>query len=800
MKRVWKYSKSAAVLVAIALVCGLGLSFMTRSYPQVVSGQTPGGDDYKLQLARMKRLETGLTRSKTADKRIGQLRQKVAEQGQVRVIVRVRASFEPEGNLARQSAVKAQRFLIKEASDRLIENLHGYDPNSVGRYESLPYLVLSVNVTGLESLWSSDLVLDIQEDMINRVKLKDSTRRIGAINAWRGGARGNGQTIAIIDTGVDKNHPFLASKVVSEACYSKNIPDRMVQSVCPGGVERAEGPNTGLPCSSDMDSCAHGTHVAGIAAGRGNGFSGVAPDANIIAIQVFTTFNSPYSCSPERPPCLGAFDSDILSGLQRVYDLRTTFNIAAVNMSLGGSIDYITNCDQEKAVYKAVIDNLRSVGIATVVASGNEVEKDKISAPACISSTISVGATSNLDGLPEDVEFYSNSSPLLTLLAPGGSINSSVPGGGFDVKGGTSMAAPHVAGAFALLRSVSSQATVSRLTSALTSTGVGIRDSGNNLVKPRIQVDRAIASLGPVLIGNLDRADCNLITGWAADRNKPDVAISVKIFDGNSLVATVPANQLRQDVATVVGDQGYHGFSINTPAVFRDGKPHTIRVQFESSPQNIPNGQKSVTCLPVYAGNVDRFDCNYIVGWAADRNRPNLPITVRIYDGERLVTTVTAQVVRADIAAHLGDNGAHGFTIPTPDSLRDGKPHAVRIRYENSDTNLSNGSKSLNCSPVYVGNLEAASCSTITGWAADRNRLDQAITVRLFDGEKLVQTLTANLLRQDVGSALGDNGRHGFSISTPSVFRDGKQHTLRLRFENGSTSLSNSPKTLQCSR
>jgi subtilisin family serine protease len=147
---------------------------------------------------------------------------------------------------------------------------------------------------------------------------------------------------------------------------------------------------------------------------------------------------------------------------------------------------------------KAVIVNLRSRGIATIIASGNEGNTDGLSFPACISSAISVGSTgSSGPGVVRDaVSDFSNSSPSLHLLAPGDLINSSIPGGGFMGKPGTSMAAPHVAGAWAILKSKSPTASVDQILSALTSTGIPITDNRNGIVKPRIQVDAAINALG----------------------------------------------------------------------------------------------------------------------------------------------------------------------------------------------------------------------------------------------------------------------------------------------------------------
>jgi subtilisin family serine protease len=75
--------------------------------------------------------------------------------------------------------------------------------------------------------------------------------------------------VAVLDTGVDKTHPFLSGKVVEEACYSAG-------GNCPNGATSEVGSGAGVQCTYAAAACRHGTHVAGIAAGQGSSFSGVA--------------------------------------------------------------------------------------------------------------------------------------------------------------------------------------------------------------------------------------------------------------------------------------------------------------------------------------------------------------------------------------------------------------------------------------------------------------------------------------------------------------------------------------------
>ena len=173
--------------------------------------------------------------------------------------------------------------------------------------------------------------------------------------------------------------------------------------------------NSGLNCDSSVSSvCSHGTHVAGIAAGKGTTFSGVAKDANIIAIQVFSRFDDPAQCGGSAP-CVMSYTSDQILGLERVYALRNTYNIASANMSLSGGS---STAPCNTASQKPIIDSLRTAGIATVIASGNSGQTSSIGSPACIESAVSVGSTTDADA----VSSFTNSAYFLSLLAPGSSI------------------------------------------------------------------------------------------------------------------------------------------------------------------------------------------------------------------------------------------------------------------------------------------------------------------------------------------------------------------------------------------
>ncbi len=398
--------------------------------------------------------------------------------GSVRVIVGLRVRFTPEGVLSAPAAAD-QVASIATARQELVAALPASGAKVNRTYEHVPYVALSLSQGALNGLLASGRAASLQVDELASPLDSVSTPLVEGEEAKTLGRTGSGRVIAILDTGVDKTHPFLAGKVVSEACYSGN-------SNCPNGSTSQIGSGAGVPCTYAVSGCRHATHVAGIAAGKRYAampapqYDGVAPDAKLISIQVFSRFTGA-NCGGGEDPCALSYTSDQIAGLDRVYALRTTYSIASVNMSLGGSKS-TTDCDTDSR--KASIDNLRSANIATAIASGNDGFTDGVSFPACISTAITVGSTTTSDV----VSSFSNSSPLVELLAPGSSISSSVPGGGFAIFSGTSMATPHVAGAWAVLKQITPTATVPTVLSALQATGKPITDSRNGVVKPRIRV------------------------------------------------------------------------------------------------------------------------------------------------------------------------------------------------------------------------------------------------------------------------------------------------------------------------
>ncbi|MFN8640931.1 MAG: S8 family serine peptidase [Candidatus Binatia bacterium] len=352
---------------------------------------------------------------------------------------------------------------------------------------------------GLEALAARPDVAAIELDGVGTTALDRTVPQIRADRVHARGVDGTGVVVAVIDTGVDPTHPDIADALLHEECFCRDgtVNGSPRPACCPDGGARQSG--RGSAVSADP----HGPHVAGIVASRGRvAPPGVAPGAGLVAVRVLDEHNR-------------GFFSDWIAALDWIASERPEVRI--VNMSLVSERDFPGDCERgcsgqtgctTNRLFAAVIDRLWARGTLVFAASGNDGRPNAMSAPACVSHAVSVAAVDAEDA----VASFSNRSPSLDLLAPGVGVESDGLDGGLALLSGTSMAAPHAAGAAALLLSARPGLGAEQALALLAGSGVAVASGGRAV--PRVDAFAALraAMRAPELVrgGGSRATDCLL--------------------------------------------------------------------------------------------------------------------------------------------------------------------------------------------------------------------------------------------------------------------------------------------------
>ena len=288
-------------------------------------------------------------------------------------------------------------FKVKpgKAEQELVENAGGKIKNS---YKIVPAVASSIPKAKLDVLRRHPGVASVDEDIT--VKAIEDTLpwgvdRVGA-EAVRSQTRGEGVKVAVLDTGIDLDHPDL----------------RLA-----GSVSFVSG-------TTGDDDNGHGTMVAGVIAAldNGTGVVGVAPDVELYAVKVLNSSGA-------------GVMSIVIAGLEWAIEN----NMQVVNMSFGGILNW-------PLAARDALDKAYQAGIVLVSGAGNSGE-GTVYAPARFDTVIAVGATDQTDARAG----FSGTGATLELMAPGVAIQSTSRGGAYASGNGTSFATPHVAGVAALL-------------------------------------------------------------------------------------------------------------------------------------------------------------------------------------------------------------------------------------------------------------------------------------------------------------------------------------------------------------
>ncbi|AWB65018.1 hypothetical protein C2869_00535 [Saccharobesus litoralis] len=276
---------------------------------------------------------------------------------------------------------------------------------------------------------------------------------INAPEAWDI-TQGNEQiVIGVIDSGIDYQHEDLAPNVWQNP---NEIPSNGIDDDGNGYIDDIYGIDTYNNDTDPYDDNAHGTHVAGTIAAKANnsiGIAGVAPNVKIISCKFISSWG--WGTSAGAIECLDYF-----------YDLKMNhnINIIATNNSWGGGL--------ESQLLKDAIEKHNQANIAFIAAAGNSsINLDSFPQyPAAYDNEniVSVAAVN----IEENLAYFSNyGTQNVDIAAPGVGIYSTIPGNSYEYFSGTSMAAPHVAGAYALVDSLYPDYTLSQKINLISKVG-----------------------------------------------------------------------------------------------------------------------------------------------------------------------------------------------------------------------------------------------------------------------------------------------------------------------------------------
>ncbi len=370
------------------------------------------------------------------------IEKKLQTQDKVRVIVRLKEEFLKLQTLN----VKEKKKTIRRIEEGVLSKLNVIDWKEIRRekknksetsapenkkvdfylkykYSLTPAFAGYVTKEGLEKLKDDPNVEVVYFDRPLHILLFESVPLINATEVWKKqfngiNLTGKGQTICVIDTGVNYTHAALNSSYLGGYDF----------------VNMDDDP---------MDDNGHGTHVVGIITSDNETYKGAAPDAGIVVVKAC---DSSGRCS------------ETAKGIEWCIDNAHIYNISVISISLGGNTTYSSYCDSPPPFIpfeQTYINEAVRKNISVIVASGNNGWEDGVTFPACFQNATPVGSVNDgSEGITADeISSFSNRWSLPMIFAPGSKIISTQMRGGFPSTGGsgTSYAAPHVSAVVALM-------------------------------------------------------------------------------------------------------------------------------------------------------------------------------------------------------------------------------------------------------------------------------------------------------------------------------------------------------------
>ncbi len=391
---------------------------------------------------------------------------------------------------------RARRDRIRERADDALADCAPADFRLRHRFRHAAGFAGELHLRAVRGLLRNPAVRDIDLDGGGHGALYESMGLTGGYTASTAGFSGAGITVAVLDSGVDTDHPDFAGALVDEHC------------ICPGCCPNGQGVQTGPGAAEDDNG--HGSLVAGVVLSRGNVASiGMAPAADLVAVKVLDD------------GLAFAATSDIVDALDWVIDNYTAApptpsTVRVVNMSLATGATFPDTSPNDcgdgggaVSLLGQAVDELESRGVLVVAAAGNTANKTALPAPACLSNVVSVGATWDQDlgpeptpfgcsetgTMPDQITCFSNAPAHMNVLAPGARITGPNLEGVLGVSLGTSFASPAVAGCAALLIAQDDMRTPAEVAGLILASPVLVTDPATMFGFPRLDCANALGLL-----------------------------------------------------------------------------------------------------------------------------------------------------------------------------------------------------------------------------------------------------------------------------------------------------------------
>lgn len=442
--------------------------------------------------------------------------------------------------------LKQRKAYFELKQNQLLASFSDAELNKTYEYGTINAFSGFVNRNGFEKLRQLPNIIAIEADSVVPLVLYDSTSTINVRpKVWNLGYTGKYQTVCVVDGGINWQHPYLGGcssmgqncKILDGYDYCSNV----------GCTQEDDFP---------MDFFGHGTKVASVISSTHPTYRGVAPDSKLIAVK---------ACEDSSANCT---TTAIGKAINWCLTNSSKYNISIITISIGSTPVY-SNDSCSPAGSQTVNELLAQAyqaGLFIDAASGNSGSDSGISWPACRQNVTSVGATTKSDGFWSDTNAYSS----LDLLAPGTGIYVAntdwSPGNYFSPDSGTSLAAPHIAGAAALLQEVyGGNLSPIEIRDVLMSTGKLVEDcnpSCTGLYTSRIDVFAALQTDWPtnrhdnsrtgttILQGDMQKAsDVDNLNLYLTNANNNEYVIrsSISDLDNNNYTEAVSVAHEKYD-------------------------------------------------------------------------------------------------------------------------------------------------------------------------------------------------------------------------------------------------------------